>query len=152
MVHVCGITTAVLFTLMGLVHLYWAAGGSVGKSVPIPERDGRPTFRPRPAGTAGVAGLLFAAALVVLARLGLGAPSFLERWAGWGTGLLAVVFGLRSIGDFRLVGFFKQVRGTTFARWDSWLFSPLCVVIALGCAVVAAAGSSRRLQGASRVK
>jgi hypothetical protein len=44
---------------------------------------------------------------------------------------------LRAIGDFRLVGVFKRIRGTPFAWWDSRLFVPLCCFIALGTAVVA---------------
>jgi hypothetical protein len=44
---------------------------------------------------------------------------------------VATVFAafLRSVGDFRLVGFFKRVRGTRFARYDSLLFSPLSLAL-----------------------
>ena len=41
-----------------------------------------------------------------------------------------IVRGLRAVGDFRMVGFWKTVRDTPFARWDTRLFSPLCVAIA----------------------
>jgi catechol 2,3-dioxygenase-like lactoylglutathione lyase family enzyme len=47
------------------------------------------------------------------------------------------VFLLRAVGDFRLVGFFKRVRGTPFARWDTRLFSPLCVALGLASLWVA---------------
>jgi hypothetical protein len=49
---------------------------------------------------------------------------------------LAMIFALRAIGDFHWVGFFKSVRHTPFARNDTRFFSPLCVVIAIGCAVL----------------
>jgi hypothetical protein len=39
--------------------------------------------------------------------------------------------------EFRLVGFFKRVRGTAFARWDTAFFSPLCLALSLGCVLVA---------------
>jgi hypothetical protein len=32
---------------------------------------------------------------------------------------------------------FKQVTGTPFARWDTALFTPLCIVIAAGSALAA---------------
>jgi hypothetical protein len=52
---------------------------------------------------------------------------------------LALVFVLRAIGDFRLVGFSKRVRGTRFARLDTLVFSPLCLAIAAGVLVIARA-------------
>ncbi len=44
-----------------------------------------------------------------------------------------------SVGSWRLqvVGLFKRMRGTAFAWWDTWLFVPLCLLIAPGCLVVA---------------
>ena len=47
---------------------------------------------------------------------------------------MALVFLARAVGDFPLVGFFKPDNGTAFATWDTWLYSPLCVV--LGSATV----------------
>ena len=55
-------------------------------------------------------------------------------WITWLAFLLAVALVARAVGDFRLVGFFKRVRGTRFARMDSVLYAPLCLV--LGVAVV----------------
>ena len=45
--------------------------------------------------------------------------------------LMAAVFALRAVGDFRCVGFFKRVKDTPFAVWDSRLFSPLCGILSL---------------------
>jgi len=49
--------------------------------------------------------------------------------------VLAALFLIRAVGEFRYVGFFKSVRDTRFATWDSWLFSPLCLLIAVLCAI-----------------
>ena len=43
----------------------------------------------------------------------------------------------RAIGEFRLVGFFKTVKGSLFARMDTLFFSPLCVLLSLGLASLA---------------
>lgn len=56
-------------------------------------------------------------------------PPWTSQWAAT---VLGAVFVLRSIGDFRLVGFFKSVRGTGFAAWDTRLYSPLCLLLGLG--------------------
>ncbi len=50
----------------------------------------------------------------------------------------AVVCLARVVGDARLVGLFKRVRGTPFATWDDLLFTPLSFSLALCFAVVAA--------------
>ncbi len=41
-----------------------------------------------------------------------------------------------AIGDFRLVGFWKRIRDSRFARLDTAVYSPLCLVLAIGSAVV----------------
>lgn len=46
---------------------------------------------------------------------------------------------LRAVGHFRLVGFFKKITGSRFARLDTMLFSPLCMALGLGLSAVAAA-------------
>jgi hypothetical protein len=80
---------------------------------------------------------LFGAAGVVAIRSGilpvpeLALPALIGCWA------LVAVFGLRAIGDFRYLGFFKRVTGTRFARADTLVYSPLCAGLAAMTAVVA---------------
>ena len=132
-----GISTATVLFALGVLHVYWAAGGRWGTDVTIPKQDGRPLFQPPRAGTLLVAILLFSAGLVVLGRLGLWGTA-LPRWVFVaGTWTLVAVFLGRVVGDFRWFGVFKRTRGTAFAWWDTWLYVPLCFLIALGCLVVA---------------
>ena len=132
-----GTATVGLLFALGILHIYWAAGGRWGTDVTIPKHDGEPLFQPPPAGTLLVATLLFSAGLVVLGRLGLWGAA-LPRWAFVvGTWTLVAVFLGRIVGDFRWFGVFKRMRGTAFARWDTWLFVPLCLLLAVGCLVVA---------------
>lgn len=93
-------------------------------------------FTPSPAATVAVAVALIVAMIVVLGRIGALdglAPGWMFRWGTWG---IALVFLLRAIGEFRLVGLFKCVRDTPFARWDTLVYSPLCVAIAAMTAFV----------------
>lgn len=131
MIKIVGLLLAAVFTLLSLLHLYWAAGGGFGSAVAVPSVGGKPTFHPSPFGTVLVAVALLAAALVVVGRLGwLGgsAPRWVFRWATLG---IALIFFLRAIGEFKLIGFFKQVSDTPFAYWDTHLFSPLCLLISV---------------------
>ena len=38
--------------------------------------------------------------------------------------------------EFRSFGFFKRVRGTEFAWWDTRVYSPLCIAISAGYALL----------------
>ena len=135
---VIGYSTAIVFVALALLHFYWAFGGSWGSGVSVPERNGRPVFTPGPVAAIAVGVLLLAAAVVILSRLGLDDGRLPRIVPGVGPWVLVVVFLLRAIGDFRLVGFFKvQGTGTAFAHWDTLLFSPLSLALALGCLAVA---------------
>jgi hypothetical protein len=130
------LAAAVLFALATL-HVYWAAGGRWGSDVAVPGRGGEPLFTPGPSATLVVGALLGAAALVLLGRLGVWG-AWLPRWPfALGTWTLVAVFGARVVGDLRWVGLFKSVRGTAFARWDTWLYVPLCALLALAALLVA---------------
>lgn len=117
---ILGGIAATVFGVLGLLHVWWALGGRIGSTAVIPTREGRRTFEPSRSATLAVAGALFAAALVVLhMRTGLF--------------VLSLVFAARAIGNLGTVGFSKTVRGTSFARWDTWLYSPLCLALAALC-------------------
>ena len=132
-----GISTAGVLAVLGLLHIYWAAGGTWGGDVAVPKHDDKPLFEPSPFATVLVAILLFSAALVVLGRLGIWG-AVLPRWPFLvGAWVLVAVFAGRVVGDFRWFGVFKRVTGTPFAWWDTWLYVPLCLLLALGCMIVA---------------
>lgn len=114
-----------ILLILAAVHVYWLFGGRAGLTAALPSRPGTsggPLFTPGPGATALVAvALLSGAALVPLAAT--------FNWARWATLAAGVAFGLRVVGDFRYLGLFKRVRGTTFARWDDRLYIPLCVTL-----------------------
>lgn len=137
MTRVVGIGAAVVLLCLAALHVYWAWGGQRGTNVAVPKRDGEPLFTPGPAGTLVVAALLCAAALLLLGRLGIWGQQ-LPRWLfAAGTWTLVGVFGGRAVGDLRWFGLFKRMRMTPFARWDTWLYVPLCALLALAAALVA---------------
>jgi hypothetical protein len=128
---IAGTLAAIILAALGAVHVYWALGGKVGKGSAIPTRDGVPVLCPGILGTLFVAGGLFAMAALLATRTGwfpLSAFSGATRAATW---LVSAVFGLRAIGDFRYIGFLKSVRDSRFARLDTLIYSPLCVLLAV---------------------
>ena len=139
MTGLVAVLAAGCLALLGAIHVYWALGGRALKAAALPEVDGRPAFTPRPVMTLGVALALLLAALLVAVTGGVLATPLPHRLARGLTALLALAFLARAVGDFRLVGFFKRVRGTRFARLDSVLYAPLCLLLGLAAAWVAAA-------------
>jgi hypothetical protein len=121
-----------VFLVLGSWHFYWALGGMQAKSGAIPEIGGKPAFRPSRAATVAVGLALYACALLVAQCGALFSPILSQSW---GQGLCVALAGaltLRAIGDFRILGFFKKVRGSEFARRDTLVYSPLCLALALG--------------------
>jgi hypothetical protein len=131
------IVLATVFVVLALVHAYWAFGGRIPWPAVVPEVRGRPAFTPSALATFVVAVALFACAGLITATAGVLTVPVSPVVLTWLTFALAVVLLLRAVGDFRLVGFFKRVRGTTFARLDTVIYSPLCLALSLGVFIVA---------------
>ena len=123
-------------------HLHWALGGRLGFSVSLPQRpDGDPVMAHRigwwrPVAAAVALGLLLLGALALTAegQLALPLPPPMVRIA---LAVVGVAFILRAVVPTPWTGLFKRIRTTRWARYDSWLYSPLFLL--LGAALVAIA-------------
>lgn len=138
--EIIAIILAVSFAGLAVLHLYWAGGGRFGFSAAIPVVEGAPVFTPGTAATVAVACVLTGFSLIAL-DLGFGL-SFAVALTPYTVPLGFAVGGvlvLRAVGDFRYVGFFKRVKGSKFAAYDSWLFSPFCFIAGSGFLALAAA-------------
>jgi hypothetical protein len=124
------IPLACIFSGLSLLHAYWALGGRWGSAYTVPTIGGRRSFDPSPFATWVVCGLLGTAAVIVLAKSAWITKGPLRVVLDIGVWGLAFVFALRAVGNFRTFGFFKVVKGTPFADWDTWLYSPLCLLVA----------------------
>jgi hypothetical protein len=114
-----------------LLHAYWALGGRWGSAYTVPTISGRRSFNPSPLATWVVCGLLGLAVVIVMGKSGWISPgpfAVLFDVGVWGLGL---AFAMRAVGDLRTFGFFKIVKGTPFADWDTWFYSPLCLLLAV---------------------
>lgn len=125
------IPLVVILSGLSLLHAYWALGGRWGSAFTVPTISGRRMFDPGPLATWLVAGLLAFAAILVMGDAGWIKTGQLSGVFQAGVWVLGLVFLLRAIGNFRSFGFFKTIQGTPFAHWDTWLYSPLCLLLAL---------------------
>jgi hypothetical protein len=128
---IAGTTAAIILAALAMIHFYWAFGGTFGKSSTIPSQDGKPLFTPTRFTTILVALGLIAMAALNAAKVGWIAAPANSRFVRAGLWVVAAIFLLRAIGDFRYVGFFKRHRESRFARLDTSLYSPLCMFLAV---------------------
>ena len=130
MIDVAGVTSAAVLVLLSAIHVYWAFGGELGTAAVVPTVDGKPRLTPSTGATLIVALLLATAACLVLGGVLEWDPRALFRIGSAGVG---VVLLSRAIGGRRYSGFFKRVRDTPFARRDTFVYSPLCLLLATHC-------------------
>jgi hypothetical protein len=122
-------TIACVLFLLSALHVWWGVEGVEATSPMIPQVDGKPSFVPESRDCYAVAAALALASILVITRGGLLRSPFPETWTQIGTIAVGGVLVLRAIGDFHTLGFFKRVRGTEFAEWDTRLYSPLALVL-----------------------
>lgn len=123
-----------LLLLISGIHIYWGVGGTWGLQVSVPEQNGTRAFQPGRLATLVVAVLFGGMAFFFLYKIGRlpVANSFVPAWVShYGLWLLGGIFLLRVIGDFRYVGFTKKIRSTRFAILDTWVYSPLCLLLSV---------------------
>jgi hypothetical protein len=136
------ISVSSIFGALALWHFYMAFAPSQGESAAVPSAEGKPLFVPSTGATLAVGVVLALFAVLVAATAGLvslAIPAQALVWLSYGLalGLLA-----RAVGEFRYVGFFKRVLETRFARLDTLVYSPLCLILAIGVALVARGNGS----------
>lgn len=124
----------VIFLFLSSLHFYWALGGKWGSGTVLPTKsdaNNQKALNPGIVPTLIVAFGLLAFGLfplIITDMIPFELPHWLEKSGLW---ILAGIFGLRAIGDFRYVGFFKKHKNTKFGRNDTKYYSPLCLLICL---------------------
>jgi hypothetical protein len=132
------IVVSSIFAILAFWHFYMAVRIRSGVSGAVPSVDGKPLFTPSRQGTVAVGIVLIVFAILVAGTAGIissiGIPQRLLIWASY---ILAAGLMMRAIGEFKYVGLFKKVRGSKFATLDTLIYSPLCLLLSIGVAVVA---------------
>ena len=130
-------TVSLVFVALALWHVRMALSPSSGESGAVPSASGKPLFVPSTQATLAVAVVLFLFASLVAATAGFVEIGIPVRVLSWLSYALAMGLLARAVGEFKYLGFFKRVRGSRFARLDTLVYSPLCLALAVGVALVA---------------
>ncbi|MGL1900642.1 MAG: DUF3995 domain-containing protein [Fibrobacterales bacterium] len=138
MTTVLSIALMLILLIVALIHCYWAFGGNWAIESTIPSKNGIPLFKPGVGGTLFVAIILVGISLALLMNAQLFFIAQIESsYVSCFLTVISIVFIIRSIGDFRYVGFFKKVTSSSFAFWDSRFFSPAFMIMGLCIGYVA---------------
>ncbi len=115
------------------MSFFWFIGGTTGLEYAFPKKAKSKSKKHRPSRillfitTAVLAGMT----LLCLGQTGTFNSILGEETLKWGNRAIGIAFLARAIGSFKYVGFTKTFRNSEFATTDTYLISPLCLVIAL---------------------
>lgn len=118
-----------IFLFLSALHFYWAFGGEWGLDGTVPTNtEGKKILR-----TSVLSCIVVGTGLMVFAlyyfipilEISILEPLYFLSW------LIPAIFLIRSIGDFKYVGFFKKIKSTRFSQLDTKYFSPLCLLLAI---------------------
>ncbi|WP_264988716.1 DUF3995 domain-containing protein [Lysinibacillus piscis] len=116
--------------LIGCLHIYWAFGGR--KRCDTYARRYTTSYLYATGMVTGIVGcLLWLAGLLLLIQGGYLYSFPANKLSKIGSIVCGIVIGLRAIRDFHYVGFFKRICHSTFASYDTWLYSPLCLFLSI---------------------
>ncbi|MDR1088094.1 MAG: DUF3995 domain-containing protein [Coriobacteriales bacterium] len=128
---IIALTLSAVFIALAVLHVAWALGFKWGGNSLLPQKpDGTLLFNPGTVACFIVALVFVLPALIYLMRVGIlatGIPDWVPSVGVWG---IALVLLVRAIGDFRYAGLTKKIKNTSFARRDTRLYTPLCLVLA----------------------
>jgi hypothetical protein len=134
-----------IFFLLSALHFYWAVGGKWAFETALPsDESGTVAFKPGFWACAIVGFSVFVFGILVAWYVGWISISFLPSFLQNAVWLIALIFLFRALGDFRYVGFFKQLKTTAsclpadkFAELDTKVYSPLCLFMGLSALFIA---------------
>ena len=121
-----------IFITLGGFHFYWFFGGVWGLEKVIPSKGNKANTLTIPKFATLIVGLVLTLFgllyLVKIELISISVPALLANYGYW---IIPSIFILRAIGDFNYVGLFKKIKHTEFAKADSKIFSPLCLIIGI---------------------
>jgi hypothetical protein len=127
---ILSILLSLILICLGIIHFNWVIGGKYGFSESLPTKEnGERVLNPKKIDSAIVGIGLIAFGLFYTLQLDLinyNLPEWTLKYVGW---IIPAIFILRSIGEFKYIGFFKRIKQTDFGKLDTKFFSPLCLVI-----------------------
>jgi len=129
---ILSVLLSIIFISLGIIHFNWVIGGNFGFSESLPTKEnGERVLNPKKIDSLIVGIGLTTFGVFYFLKSGLvdlNPPLWAMKYGSW---IIPSIFLMRAIGEFKYVGFFKSVKNTDFGKWDTKLFSPLCLAIGI---------------------
>ncbi len=131
-----------LLLLIALLHFYWALGGNWAINTAIPDKFKDRYHNPKykwhhTIATFIVAFGLMAFALIIAANYFTPLAFMPSSLITYCTPIIGSIFILRAIGDFNNFGLFKRASDSLFAKYDTLIFVPLCLILGINGMLIA---------------
>jgi len=123
--------TSVIIAMAGM-YFFWFVGGKTGlmyANLKVVKTKGK-KHKPNRVLIFLIALMLVGMALICLAQTGSFNDYLGIETVKWGNRFTMIVFLARAIGNFKYVGFTKTFRSSEFANMDTFLISPICLIVA----------------------
>lgn len=133
---ILSIINVIILTIISAIHFYWAFGGRWATDRVFPEIKTTKPIKPSIAATVLVAITFLGFAGVYLNKIqviNMPFPAFINQY---GVLILAIIFIVRAIGEFKYVGFFKTIKNSKFAEMDTKFYSPLCLLLGINSLII----------------
>lgn len=130
------IINCIIFVAISGIHFYWGFGGKWGGNAAFPTIKSSKPIRPSKFITIVVAFVFLFFALLFFDKSGLKTVALPAIIKQYGILILAFIFIIRAIGDFKYVGFLKKEKESLFATLDSKYYSPLCLYLGFSSLII----------------
>ncbi len=122
---------------LSTLYLYWLMGGKLGLKIAFHQNShqSKRVKKPKPLNLFATLIVLITMTLITLAQTGIFAAFISNTFIRLGTWCIAIIFMLRAIGLFQYKGFTKQYNDDAFAKMDTYIYSPMCLLVAI-CALL----------------
>jgi hypothetical protein len=122
----------IIFFILSIIHFNWVRGGTWGFDNALPTNEnGERILNPRKIDSLIVGLGLLGFSFFYLHLSDLLKIPILELISNYIKWIIPSIFLLRAIGDFRYMGLFKKVKNTAFGRFDTFYFTPLCIIVCM---------------------
>jgi hypothetical protein len=122
---------SVLLTLT-ILHLFWLFGGKTGLKYAFPHnsKHRKKIYKPPFLVLFILTLLLGGMTMMCFAQLDVIDNLIDQKIVMWGNIISAILLMTRGVGNFKYLGLTKSFTGTDFSKLDTYLYSPLCLLMA----------------------
>jgi len=128
--NMISIVVIIVVSILSFIHFYWAFGGKFEIDKIIPRYYDSPLPRQNNLNIFIIASILLFTCLFIYG-LEFSEIKISDHFIIGTLWLLCVIFALRAIGEFSLMGLFKKIKYSSFGKYDTLYYTPISLFLAI---------------------